>query len=184
MATNLPRLRKKYEEEVQKILMNEFGIKNKMAVPKVMKVVINSGIGAAIKNKELVEMFSKDLVAITGQKPAVQNARISVASFGVREGMPVGLKVTIRGNRMYDFLDKLFTITLPRLRDFRGLSLEKFDQKGNYTFGFEEQTVFPEVDLSKVVRPFGLEVTIVTNAKSKDESKRLLELLGMPFVKN
>lgn len=177
------RLRKKYEEEIVTKLMKEFGIKSRLAVPRVEKVVVNSGIGEATKNKDLVAAFSKDMEAITGQKPSVRKARISVASFGVREGMPVGLKVTLRGNRMYDFLDKLFSITFPRLRDFRGVSDKKFDTFGNYTLGFEEQTMFPEIDLSKMVKPFGLEITIVTSTKDQKIAKKLLTLMGMPFEK-
>lgn len=180
---NESRLKTKYEAEIKKAMANEFSISSSMAVPKVTKVVINVGVGEAAKNKETMEGISRDLAAITGQKPAIRKARVSVASFGVRLGMPVGLKVTLRGNRMYSFLDRLFSITLPRLRDFRGLSAKAFDKNGSYTIGFEEQTVFPEVDLGKVVKPFGMEVSIVTNAKSPEVAKKLLELMGMPFEK-
>jgi len=178
------RLYEKYQGDVSKTLIKEMGIKNKMAVPRVEKVVVNVGIGAAIKNKELMESIIQDISLITGQRPSVQKARISVASFGVRRGMPVGLRVTLRGKRMYDFLDKLFSIVLPRLRDFRGLSRKSFDGRGNYTLGLEEQTVFPEIDTSKTVKPFGLEISIITNAKDDKSAGRLLELLGMPFEKN
>ena len=177
------RLYEKYQDEVSKTLIKEMGIKNNMAVPRVEKVVVNAGIGAAIKNKELMESIIQDMSLITGQRPSVQKARISVASFGIRRGMPVGLRVTLRGKRMYDFLDKLFSIVLPRLRDFRGLSRKSFDGRGNYTLGLEEQTVFPEIDTSKTVKPFGLEISIVTSAKDDKSAGRLLELLGMPFEK-
>jgi len=178
------RLYERYRGEVSKTLIKEMGIENKMAVPRVEKVVVNVGIGAAIKNKELMGSVMQDLSLITGQKPSVQKARISVASFGIRRGMPVGLKVTLRGKRMYDFLGKLFSIVLPRLRDFRGLSKKSFDGRGNYTLGLEEQTVFPEIDTSKMVKPFGLEISIITSARNNKSAGRLLELLGMPFERN
>ena len=179
----VPRLKNMYQQEVRGILLKEFAIKNNMAAPLIEKIVINTGIGAALKNKELIEVFSKDLAEITGQKPAIRKAKISVASFGIRRGMPVGLKVTLRGNRMYDFLDNLISITLPRLRDFRGIPLKSFDKSGNYTFALDEQTVFPVLDITKSVKPFGMEITIVTSVKNEKISKRLLELMGMPFEK-
>lgn len=177
------RLYQKYQTEIIKKLTEELGIKNPMAVPKVTKVVVNTGVGEASKNKEALSAMAKDLAAICGQTPAIQKARVSVASFGVRAGMPVGLKVTLRGRKMYDFLDKLFSIVLPRLRDFRGLTKGAFDKSGNYTLGMEEHIVFPEIDLAKVVKPFGLEITIVNSAKNSGDALRLLELLGMPFEK-
>jgi len=177
------RLKKKYDSDVAKKLAKEFGIKNPMAVAGVKKVVVNAGIADIAKNKELMEATKRDLATITGQIPSVQKARVSIASFNLRKGMPVGLKVTLRGIRMYDFLDKLFSIVLPRLRDFRGVSRGSFDNFGNYTLGFEEHTVFPELDLGKIVKPFGLEITIVINNKNKAESLRMLELMGIPFVK-
>jgi large subunit ribosomal protein L5 len=179
----MPRLKKKYQEEVAPKLVQEFGIKNKMAVPKITKIVINMGVGAMIKNKELKDIISRDLAAITGQIPSVRLAKVSVAAFDLRRGMPVGLTVTLRGNRMYEFLDKLISITLPRLRDFRGVSIKSFDKSGNYTLGLNEHTVFPEIDLTKVGSPRGLEISIVTNSKGIEKAKRLLELLGMPFTK-
>ena len=154
-----------------------------MAVPRVTKAVINMGVGSAAKNQQQIDSLKRDIAAITGQTPSVRNARISIASFSLREGMPVGLSVTLRGERMYSFLERLFSIALPRLRDFRGVSEKSFDKEGNYTLGFEEHTVFPEVDPSKSASAHGLEVTIVTNAKDKEKSKRLLELLGCPFKK-
>lgn len=176
-------LKQKYQEEIKKTLKDEFKIKNDLSVPRVTKVVVNSGIGAATKDKSLVETFAKDFAIITGQYPAVQKARVSVASFNVRAGMPVGLRTTLRGKRMYAFLERLFTVTLPRLRDFRGLPRKSFDKAGNYTLGLVEHTVFPEVDLTKAVRPFGLEITIVTSTKDKEKAERLLELIGLPFEK-
>jgi len=177
------RLKEKYIKEVRKTLAEEFGITNPEALPKITKVVINMGIGEAAKNKEVLEAAKKDLAAISGQMPAVRPAKLSVASFGIRRGMPVGLKVTLRGDRMYSFLDKLFSINLPRLRDFRGVSPTSFDKSGNYTLGLVEDTVFPEVDIARS-QPRGLEITIVVNTKNVELSKRLLELLGMPFKKN
>lgn len=176
------RLKEKYLKEVSPKLASDLGIKNNMAIPKVTKVVINMGVGDTMKNKELLENHKKDLMSISGQSPSVRAARVSVASFGIRRGMLVGLKVTLRGDRMYAFLDKLFSIVLPRLRDFRGVPLKGFDLSGNYTLGFEEHIVFPEIDATKS-QAHGLEVTIVTNAKSKDDSFKLLSFLGMPFEK-
>jgi large subunit ribosomal protein L5 len=174
-----PRLLEKYEKEVVPQLIKELEIKNKMAVPKVTKVVINMGVG---KNKEALEPLKKEMALITGQLPSVKKAKISIASFGVRAGMPVGLAVTLRGEKAYSFLDRLFSVVLPRLRDFRGLSLKSFDKVGNYTLGIYEHTVFPEVGLGKTA-PHGMEITIVVNSRNKEKSKRLLELLGMPFEK-
>lgn len=176
------RLREKYEEEIVPQLAKELGTKNSLAIPKITKIVVNMGIGAASKNKELLNQARGDLAAITGQMPSVRQAKVSVASFSLRRGMPVGLKVTLRGNRMYDFLDKVISIVLPRLRDFRGVSLKSFDKSGNYSLGIREHIVFPEIDLSKSSAK-GLEITIVTNTRNKEISKRLLELIGMPFEK-
>ena len=177
------RLKAKYEDEITDKLVSEFSIENKMAIPKVSKVIVNSGLGEMSKNKELIKTATRDVAIITGQKPSLRRAKISVASFSLRQGQPVGLKVTLRKDRMYDFLDRLFSITLPRLRDFRGLSKSSFDKNANYTLGIEEHTVFPEIDLSKTAKPFGLEVTIITNTKSKEEALRLLDLMGMPLEK-
>ena len=176
------RLQEKYEKEVFKTLISEFGIKNKMAVPKINKVVLNVGTGSIAKNKEVVENLKKDLAAISGQKPAVKVAKVSIASFGLRRGMPVGLAVTLRREMMYAFLDRLFSIVLPRLRDFRGVSRKSFDKSGNYTLGVTEHIIFPEADITKGT-PHGLEITIVINSGKKEVSERLLELLGMPFEK-
>lgn len=173
---------KKYEKEIIPVFVKKFGIKNKMAMPRITKVVVNMGIGDTSKNKEVREKIVRDLTAICGQAPSVRPAKVSVASFSIREGDLVGLKVTLRGERMYAFLEKLFVIVLPRLRDFRGLSRKSFDKHGNYTLGLEEHTVFPEIDLAKSVAR-GLEVTIVTSAGNRKKSEKLLELLGMPFEK-
>jgi large subunit ribosomal protein L5 len=177
------RLQEKYEKEVKGTLAKEFGIKNGLATPRVEKVVINMGIGSIAKNQQQLDALKKDLAVVAGQAPSVRNAKVSIASFSLRAGMPVGLSVTLRKERMYAFLDKLFSIVLPRLRDFRGVSLKSFDKIGNYTLGFEEHTVFPEIDPTKSANAHGLEVTIVTTAKDKEQAKRLLELLGCPFVK-
>jgi len=176
------RLKEKYENKIVEKLLKEFKINNKMAVPKVEKVIVNMGVGDAIKDKGIMEQARKDIAAITGQLPTTRAAKVSVASFSVREGMPVGLKVTLRGDRMYTFLDKLFSVVLPRLRDFRGVSIKSFDKNGNYSLGIEESTVFPEVDLSKT-KPRGLEVTIVTSTDDNKIAKALLSYLGMPFEK-
>lgn len=175
-------LRKTYEEVASEKLVEELGIKNKMTIPKITKVVVNMGIGEATKNKEIIKRASEDMARITGQKPSVRAAKISVAGFGLRAGMPVGLKVTLRGERMYSFLQKLFSIALPRLRDFRGVPVKSFDNAGNYTLGIEEHIIFPEVDMSQS-SPRGMEVTIVMTSRDKEKSKRLLELMGMPFEK-
>ena len=177
------RLRKKYDDEIASKLAKEFSIKNKMSVPRITKVVVNSGLGEMSKNKDLIKTSTSEMAIITGQMPSIRKAKISVASFSIREGQPVGLKVTLRKDKMYDFLDRLFTIVLPRLRDFRGLSKDSFDKNGNYSLGIEEHTVFPEIDLSKTSKSFGVEVTIVTSTNEKDEALRLLELLGLPFEK-
>ncbi len=180
----ITRLQEKYEKEVKNILAKEFGTQNTFAIPKVEKVVVNVGIGNLSKNQQQTDALKKDLATITGQAPSVRNAKVSIASFSLRAGMPVGLSVTLRGGRMYSFLDRLFSIVLPRLRDFRGVSLKSFDKMGNYTLGLEEHTVFPEIDSTKSASAHGFEVTIVTTAKDKEQSKRLLELMGMPFQKD
>ncbi|MFZ5932972.1 MAG: 50S ribosomal protein L5 [Patescibacteria group bacterium] len=180
---NKQRLRQKYEKEVARALREEFSIKNPMAVPRVTKVVINMGVGELAKNKELAQALGRDLAAISGQKPALRRAKVSVAAFGIRGGMPVGLSVTLRGARMYHFLDKLFSIVLPRLRDFRGAAVAGFDKSGNYSLGLSEHTVFPEIDITKVGTPRGLEITIVVSSSTPEKSKRMLELMGLPFAK-
>ena len=176
------RLKEKYQKEVMLKLMSEFSIKNRQALPRIAKITVNMGVGTVARNKELFEQCKRDLAAITGQSPSVRLAKVSVASFNLRRGMPVGLTVTLRGERKYSFLDKLFSVVLPRLRDFRGLSLKSFDARGNYTLGIQEHTVFPEIDMAKS-SPHGLEITIVIESSDTEKSKKLLELLGMPFEK-
>ena len=178
----MTRLREKYEKEIVPVLIKEFGLKNTLAAPKVSKVVVNMGVGDAVKDKGNLEKARKDLEIIGGQVPSVRKAKVSVASFNVRKGMPVGVTVTLRGDRMYSFLDKFFSIVLPRLRDFRGLKLKSFDKGANYSVGIEDHTVFPEVDLAQS-QSRGLEVTIVTNTEDRKRAKKLFELMGMPFEK-
>lgn len=177
------RLKEKYIKEVKQELKKEFGVKNDMSLPKITKVVVNMGVGDAAKNQQTLDALKKDMAAITGQTPSVRNAKVSIASFSLRAGMPVGLMVTMRGERMYAFLDKLFSIVLPRLRDFRGIPSKSFDQLGNYTLGLAEHTVFPEIDTTKSASAHGVEITIVSSGGKISESRRLLELLGMPFEK-
>ena len=179
----MSRLEEKYKKEIVPKLIREFSIRSKMATPKIKKVVLNMGIGDIAKNDQLRKALADDLAKITGQVPSLRVARVSIASFGLVKGNPVGLSVTLRGERMYSFIDKLFSIVLPRLRDFRGLSKKSFDKGKNYSLGISEHTIFPEIDAVKAAVPKGLEVTIVVDAKDIKESKRLLELLGMPFEK-
>lgn len=182
MTNQLPRLKEKYLKEVVPTLHRDLEIKNIQAVPRVVKVVVNMGIGEITKNRDQIEQAKKDLAAITGQLPSVRAAKISVASFSIRRGQPVGLTVTLRGEKMYSFLDKLFAVVLPRLRDFRGLSNNSFDKNGNYTLGIKENNVFPEIDLIKT-QSHGLEITIVTSTKEEAQAYQLLAGLGMPFAK-
>jgi large subunit ribosomal protein L5 len=179
----LNRLREKYLNEVVPALIEKFQYKNKMEVPAIEKIVINMGVGDAIQNPKLLDAAVEDLAAISGQKPVITRAKKSIAGFKLRAGMPIGAKVTLRKERMYDFLDKLFTIALPRVRDFRGVSPKAFDGRGNYTLGIREQLIFPEVDYDKVVKVRGMDIVIVTTAKTDEEARELLALLGMPFRK-
>ncbi len=176
-------LREKYQQEIVPQLAKELGLKNHLAVPKVAKVVVNIGIGEGAQDRKAIEPASQDLAIITGQKPRIAKARISEAGFKLRAGAPIGLVVTLRGQRMYDFLEKLFQVVLPRLRDFKGVSTKSFDGRGNYSLGISEHTVFPEIDYSQVEKVRGLEITIVTNAGNDQGAKKLLTLLGMPFEK-
>jgi large subunit ribosomal protein L5 len=178
------RLKQKYEKEVRPVIEKEFGIKNILAQPKVSKIVVNMGIGEAAKNQAQIDALKRDLAQVTGQAPSIRNAKVSIASFSLRAGMPVGLSITLRGERMYSFLDRLFSIVLPRLRDFRGIPVKSFDKSGSYTLGMVEHTVFPEIDPSKAAQPHGMEITIVIENGNPEKSKRLLELLGCPFVKD
>lgn len=176
-------LLEKYQKEITKKLQKEFNLDSSMSSPCISKIVVNMGIGDIKENKEEQSKIIAELGSIVGQKPSTRQAKKSIAGFNVREGQPVGLSATLRGKRMYEFLEKLITIVLPRLRDFRGVSRKSFDSHGNYTLGFTEHTVFPEIDLGKVGRVRGLEVTIVTNTKNRNQSEKLLEELGMPFEK-
>jgi large subunit ribosomal protein L5 len=175
------RLKEKYLQEVVPALQKEFNYRNPMQVPKIHKVVVNIGMGEAIQNARAMEAAVNDLSLITGQRPVITRARRSVASFKLRQGMQIGCMVTLRGERMYYFLDKLMNVALPRLRDFQGVSPESFDGRGNYTLGLREQLVFPEIDYDKTDKVRGMEVSIVTTARTDEEGRRLLSLLGMPF---
>ncbi|WP_069805728.1 50S ribosomal protein L5 [Thermogemmatispora onikobensis] len=175
------RLKERYLKEVVPALQKEFNYRNPMQVPRIHKVVINIGMGEAIQNAKAMEAAVTDLSLITGQRPVITHARRSVASFKVRKGMQIGCMVTLRGERMYYFLDKLMNVALPRLRDFQGVSPDSFDGRGNYTLGLREQLVFPEIDYDKIDKVRGMEVSIVTTARTDEEGRRLLSLLGMPF---
>jgi large subunit ribosomal protein L5 len=177
----MSRLLKEYREKIRPLLMKELGFKNIMRVPRIEKIVVNVGLGEAVQDPKLIEVVSEDLARITGQKPQVRRARKSVAAYHLRKGMPIGLRVTLRKQRAYDFLDRLINFALPRVRDFRGLSRESFDGRGNYNFGLDEQTVFPEIDIDKVKKVFGMDIAIVTTAKTDEEAMKLLEAFGFPF---
>lgn len=179
----MSRLLEKYHYQIVPALQKEWELKTPMAVPRLLKIVVNIGIKEGISDKEALKKASEELALITSQKPQIRRAKKSIASFKLVKGAPIGLKVTLRGKRMYDFLDKLCTIVLPRVRDFHGLSPKGFDGRGNYTLGLAEQIVFPEVDYEKVNKVRGLEITIITNAETDEKAKRLLDLLGMPFKK-
>ena len=178
----MSRLKDKYINEVVPAMMQKFNYKNIMEVPRVEKIVINMGINDARENAKAIESATGDLAMITGQRPVVTKARKSIAAFKLREGMPIGAKVTLRGQKMYDFLDKLFNINLPRVRDFKGVSADAFDGRGNYTLGIREQLIFPEIDYDKIDRVRGMDITIVTTAKTDEEARELLKRLGMPFA--
>jgi large subunit ribosomal protein L5 len=175
------RLKERYDREIAPALRKEFGYTNAMQVPAPFKVVINIGMGEAINNAKAMDNAVRDLADITGQRPVVTRAKRSVAAFKLREGMSIGCMVTLRGQRMYDFLDKLVNIALPRLRDFQGVTPDAFDGRGNYTLGIREQLVFPEIDYDKIDRVRGMEITIVTTARTDEEGRRLLAMMGMPF---
>ena len=176
-----PRLKTKYREEIRASLQEEFTYGNVMQVPGLVKVVVNMGVGEAAKDSKIIDGAIADLTLITGQKPQVTKARKSIAQFKLREGMPIGAHTTLRGDRMWEFLDRLVTLALPRIRDFRGLSPKQFDGNGNYTFGLSEQSVFHEIDQDKIDRPRGMDITVVTTAKNDDEGRALLKALGFPF---
>jgi large subunit ribosomal protein L5 len=176
-----PRLRLRYHAEIAPALKEEFSYGNAMQIPRVLKVVVNMGVGEAAKDSKLMDGAIRDLTAITGQKPSVRRARTSIAQFKLREGMAIGAKVTLRGDRMWEFLDRLVSVSLPRIRDFRGLSPKQFDGNGNYTFGVTEQSIFHEIDYDRIDRPRGMDITVVTTAKNDDEGRALLKQLGFPF---
>jgi large subunit ribosomal protein L5 len=175
------RLKARYKSEIKDALTKEFGFTNPMQIPTLVKVVVNMGVGEAARDSKLIEGAIRDLAIITGQKPQVTKSRKSIAQFKLREGMPIGAHVTLRGDRMWEFADRLLSISLPRIRDFRGLSPKQFDGKGNYTFGLTEQVVFPEIEQDKVDRPRGMDITFVTTAKNDNEGRALLKALGFPF---
>ena len=176
-----PRLKQKYRAEITKALTEEFGYTNPHQVPALVKIVVNTGVGEAARDSKVIDGAIKDLTAITGQKPQVTKARKSIAQFKLREGMPIGAHVTLRGDRAWEFMDRLITLALPRIRDFRGLSATQFDGNGNYTFGLQEQSVFHEIDQDKIDRVRGFDITVVTTAKTDDEGRALLRALGFPF---
>lgn len=177
----MERLIQKYRKEVLPLMMKQFSYTSPMGVPKIEKIVVNIGMGKATQDAKLLESASKELAVITGQKPVITRAKKSIAGFKLREGMPVGCSVTLRGNKMYEFLDRFVNIALPRIRDFKGVSGKSFDGCGNYTIGIKEQFIFPEIEYDKVVSVHGMDITIVTTARTDEEGKTLLSLLGMPF---
>ena len=177
------RLRQKYENEVKNQMVEKFGYKSVMQIPTIDKIVINMGIGDAVSNSKVLDEAVAELALITGQKPVITRAKKSIAGFRLREGMPIGCKVTLRGERMYDFLDKLVSVSLPRVRDFRGVSKKSFDVRGNYTLGVKEQLIFPEIDFDKVNKVRGMDIVVVTTANTDEEARELLTQLGMPFQK-
>ena len=181
MSDYQPRLRNKYKDEIVPQLMKDFGFKNVMQVPKLERIVVNMGLGEAVQNAKLVESAVEELKAITGRKPVVTRAKKSIAGFKLREGMPIGVMVTLRGEQMYDFLDRLVSLALPRTRDFKGISPKAFDGRGNYTLGIREQIVFPEINYDKIDRIKGMNVTLVTTAETDEQGRALLKSLGMPF---
>ena len=178
----MPRLKTKYQEEVAPALMKKFEYKSVMQIPRLEKIVVNVGCGDARDNVKMLEAVVKDITAITGQKAVITNARKSVANFKLREGMPVGVKVTLRQDKMWEFLDRLFNVALPRVRDFRGISANSFDGRGNYALGVKEQLIFPEIDYDKIEKIRGMDIVVCTTAKTDEEARELLSLLGAPFV--
>jgi large subunit ribosomal protein L5 len=176
-----PRLKQRYREEILPGLREEFGFANAMQVPRLVKIVVNMGVGDAARDAKVIDGAVRDITLITGQKPSVRRARVSIAQFKLREGMPIGAKVTLRGDRMWEFLDRLLSVALPRIRDFRGLSPRQFDGNGNYTFGLTEQSVFHEINPDNIDRVRGMDITVVTTATNDDEGRALLRRLGFPF---
>jgi large subunit ribosomal protein L5 len=183
-STAPARLKVRYREEIKPALLKEFSYGNVMEIPGLVKVVVNMGVGEAARDSKLIEGAIRDLAAITGQKPQVTKARKSIAQFKLREGMPIGAHVTLRGDRMWEFVDRLLSTALPRIRDFRGLSPKQFDGRGNYTFGLNEQSMFHEIDADRIDRVRGMDITVVTTARTDDEGRALLKQLGFPFKEN
>ena len=179
--TMAARLKERYQKEIAPAIAKEFGIENPMAIPRLEKIVINMGLGEAIANAKIVDTGADEIRAITGQKPVTTRAKKSIASFKLRQGMPIGTMVTLRGDRMYEFLDRLVSVALPRVRDFRGVSPKAFDGRGNYTLGIRDQLIFPEIDFNKVDKTRGLNISIVTTARDDEQARALLRALGMPF---
>ncbi len=179
--SQMPRLKERYEKDVAPALAKEFGYKNVMAIPKIKKVVVNMGLGEATQNAKIVDTGADEIARITGQKPVITRSKKSIAQFKVRKGMPIGAMVTLRGERMWEFLDRLVSVALPRVRDFRGVSPKGFDGRGNFTLGLKDQLLFPEIDYMKVDKARGMNISVVTTAKTDEESRKLLQLLGMPF---
>lgn len=177
----MPRLKDKFNNEVRPAMQQKFGYQNFNETPRLEKIVINMGVGKAIASSKILDAAAQDLATISGQKPVITKARQSISNFKLREGMPIGAKVTLRGDRMYEFMDKFISIDLPRVRDFRGISPKSFDGRGNYTLGVKEQLIFPEIDYDKVEHIQGMDITVVTTARTDEEAKALLEFLGMPF---
>ncbi len=177
----MARLREKYQKEIAPALAKEFDIRNPMAIPKLEKIVVNMGLGEASGNSKILDVATEELKSITGQKPVITKAKKSIAAFKLRQGMQIGAMVTLRGARMYEFLDRLISVALPRVRDFRGISAKAFDGRGNYTLGIREQLIFPEIDFNKVDKTRGMNISIVTSARNDDEARSLLKALGMPF---
>ena len=177
----MARLKDKYNNEIASAIAKEFDIKNPMAIPRIEKIVVNMGVGEAIANAKILDTAVEELRSITGQKPVVTKAKKSIASFKLRQGMNIGTMVTLRGERMYEFLDRLISVALPRVRDFRGVSAKAFDGRGNYTLGIREQLIFPEIDFNKVDKTRGMNISIITSAKTDEQSRALLKALGMPF---
>lgn len=180
-SAHTPRVKTQYRDEIVPAMMKEFGYANVMQVPRLVKVAVNIGLGEALQNNKALEAATEDLRIITGQKPVITKARNSIATFKLREGMSIGAKVTLRSNRMWDFMDRLINIVLPRQRDFQGVSPDSFDGRGNYSIGLREQLVFPEIDYDKIDKVRGLEITVVTTAQTDEEARRLLALMGLPF---
>ncbi len=180
---NMTNVKRLYDEKVVPEMRKKFGYKNVMEIPKLKKIVVNMGVGEGISDSKIVDAAVKDLAAITGQAPTVNRARKAIAGFKLREGMPVGTSVTLRGDMMFEFFDRLVNVAIPRIRDFRGLNARSFDGNGNYTFGVKEQTIFPEIDYDKILKIMGMDITIVTSAKTDEEARELITLLGMPLKK-